>query len=34
MEVPNTPPDEYDVVLFGQQRRTYARFKSSVELLQ
>ena len=32
MEVPDTPPDEYDVVLFGPQRRTYARFKGAVEL--
>ena len=26
MEVPDTPDDEYDVVLFGSKRRTYARF--------
>ena len=29
---PNTPPDEYDVVLFGPQRRTYARFRGGEEL--
>ena len=32
MEVADVPPDEYDVVLFGPQRRTYARFKGAVEL--
>jgi hypothetical protein len=32
MEVPNMPPDEYDVILFGTQRRVYARFKGSVEI--
>jgi hypothetical protein len=32
MEVPDTAPDEYEVVLFGLRRRTYARFKGSVEL--
>ena len=34
MEVPNVPPDEYDVVLFGTQRRVYARFKGPVEIVQ
>jgi hypothetical protein len=32
MEVPNTPPDEYDVVLFGAARRVYARFRGAVEI--
>jgi hypothetical protein len=32
MEVTDVPPDVYDVVLFGPQRRTYARFKGAVEL--
>ena len=32
MEVPDTPPDEYRVILFGPQRRTYARFRGAVEL--
>ena len=32
MEVPDTPPDEYDVILFGHTRRTYARFRGSAEL--
>ena len=32
MEMENTPPDEYDVVLFGPTRRVYARFKGAVEL--
>jgi hypothetical protein len=32
MEVADVPPDEYDVVLFGPQRRTYARFKGAIEL--
>jgi hypothetical protein len=32
MEVPNTPPDEYDVIQFGPQRRTYARFRGAEEL--
>jgi hypothetical protein len=32
MEVPGTPPAEYDVILFGRMRRTYARFKGAVEL--
>ena len=33
METPNSPPEEYDVILFGSTRRTYARFKGAVELL-
>ena len=32
MEVPDTPPEEYNVILFGPTRRTYARFKGTVEL--
>ena len=32
MEVPDTPPDEYDVILSGHTRRTYARFRGSAEL--
>jgi hypothetical protein len=32
MEVPDAPPEEYDVVLFGPSRRVYARFKGSTEL--
>jgi hypothetical protein len=32
MEVPNAPPEEYDVILFGPARRVYARFKGSTEL--
>jgi hypothetical protein len=32
MDVPDTPPEEYEVILFGPQRRTYARFKGAVEL--
>ena len=32
MEVPGSPPEEYNVVLFGPTRRTYARFKGAVEL--
>ena len=32
MEVAGTPPEEYDVILFGQTRRVYARFKGAVEL--
>ncbi len=32
MEVPDGRMEEYDVVLFGPQRRTYARFKGAVEL--
>jgi hypothetical protein len=32
MEVPGTPPDEYDVILFGSTRRVYARFKGADEL--
>jgi hypothetical protein len=32
MEVPDTPPEEYRVILFGAQRRIYARFKGSHEL--
>jgi len=34
MEVPNVPPEEYEVVLFGSQRRVYARFKGPVEILR
>jgi hypothetical protein len=33
MEVPGTPPEEYDVILFGRERRTYARMKGSTELV-
>jgi len=32
MEVPDGRMEEYDVILFGPQRRTYARFKGAVEL--
>jgi len=32
MEVPNSPAEEYDVILFGPTRRTYARFRGAVEL--
>jgi hypothetical protein len=32
MEVPNVPPEEYEVVLFGPERRTYARFRGAVEI--
>ena len=32
MEVPGTPPDTYDVILFGPSRRTYARFRGAVEI--
>jgi hypothetical protein len=32
MEVPDTPPDTYDVILFGPSRRTYARFRGAVEI--
>ena len=32
MEMADTPPDEYSVILFGPTRRTYARFKGAVEL--
>ena len=32
MEVADTPPEEYDVILFGPIRRTYARFRGVVEL--
>jgi len=32
MEVPDTPPEEYDVILYGPTRRMYARFKGTVEL--
>jgi hypothetical protein len=32
MEVPGTPPEEYNVILFGPARRTYARFKGAIEL--
>jgi hypothetical protein len=32
MEMPNAPPEEYDVVLFGPLRRVYARFRGSTEL--
>jgi hypothetical protein len=32
MEVPGTAPEEYDVVLFGRERRTYARMKGSTEI--
>lgn len=34
MEVPGQPPDEYDVVLFGPQRRTYARYRGHERLSQ
>src|SRR5688572_8901527 len=33
MEVPDVPPEEYNVILFGPQRRVYARFKGPIELL-
>lgn len=32
MEVPGTAPEEYDVILFGAERRTYARMRGSTEL--
>jgi len=32
MEVPGTPPDTYDVILFGPNRRTYARFRGAAEI--
>jgi hypothetical protein len=32
MEVPGSEPEEYEVVLFGPQRRTYARFRGATEL--
>ena len=32
METPNSLPEEYDLILFGSTRRTYARFKGAVEL--
>ena len=32
MEVPDATPDEYNVILFGSQRRTYARFKGADEI--
>jgi hypothetical protein len=32
MEVPGSPPEEYTVILFGDTRRTYARFKGATEL--
>ena len=32
MEVPGTPPDTYDVILFGPNRRTYARFRGAEEI--
>jgi hypothetical protein len=32
MEVPGSAPEEYAVVLFGQQRRIFARFRGSTEL--
>jgi len=32
MEIPGTPPDEYDVILFGPNRRVYARFRGATEL--
>jgi len=32
MEVPDTPPDEYDVILFGHNRLVYAQFRGGVEL--
>jgi len=33
MEVPDALPEEYSVILFGPQRRTYARFKGAIEVL-
>jgi hypothetical protein len=32
MEVPGSEPEEYEVVLFGPERRTYTRFRGAVEL--
>lgn len=32
MEVPDAPPDEYSVILFGKNRRVYARFRGAIEL--
>ncbi|MBX9826494.1 MAG: DUF411 domain-containing protein [Xanthobacteraceae bacterium] len=32
MEVPGSRPEEYAVILFGDTRRTYARFKGATEL--
>lgn len=34
MEVPNIPPDEYDVILLGAQRRVYARYKGPDEIVR
>jgi hypothetical protein len=34
MEVPDGQMEEYVVVLFGPQRRTYARFRGAIELPQ
>ena len=33
MEVPGSPPEEYSVVLWGRERRTYARFKGVEEIV-
>jgi hypothetical protein len=32
MEVPGSPSEEYAVILFGPQRRTFARYRGSREL--
>ena len=32
MEVPEGTTEEYEVILFGPQRRTFARFKGAVEI--
>jgi hypothetical protein len=32
MEVPGATPEEYEVILFGPRRRTYARFRETTEL--
>jgi len=32
MEVPGSPNEEYEVILFGEQRRTYARYSGIKEL--
>jgi len=32
MEVPASEPEEYEVVLFGAERRTYARYRGEKEL--
>jgi hypothetical protein len=33
MEVPGSAPEEYTVILFGRERRDYARFRGSNEII-